>query len=233
MCPTATRVGTLSTIDRDCAPHPRFPCCTVRMTALPVRARSIFTRPAAPSLLRGRRAGFRLKRVLRWRAAWVWMVAAAVTIPIVAGASGLPSSRPGASFENATPAVQWIPPCGTLQVVAGFHPPAERWLAGHRGIDFARCDEPVAPEDGIVTFSGTVVDRGVLTIEFAPGWRYTYEPIESELQAGERVTRGMPLGRAGSGGHCGHHCLHLGVRERDQYRNPMRFFYAKPQLLPW
>jgi len=47
-----------------------------------------------------------------------------------------------------------------------FDAPVARWGPGHRGVDLAGAVGQVAlaPVSGIVTFAGTVVDRGILTI---------------------------------------------------------------------
>ena len=61
----------------------------------------------------------------------------------------------------------------------------------------------------------------------------SFEPVASELQAGDAVARGQPLGTVTAGGHCRTECLHLGARVDDAYVNPMRFFRGRPVLVPW
>jgi len=50
-----------------------------------------------------------------------------------------------------------------------------RWGSGHRGVDLGAdvSQEVLAPTDGVVTFRGVVVDRGVLVVETGGGLRTT------------------------------------------------------------
>lgn len=130
----------------------------------------------------------------------------------------------------------WLPPLGPpLRVSEGFDLSRGPYAAGHRGIDLpaAAGEAVLAPADGVVTFSGTVVDRPVLSIRVDARTVVSFEPVESELQAGDAVARGQPLGTVTAGGHCRTECLHLGARVDDAYVNPMRFFRGRPVLVPW
>jgi len=106
--------------------------------------------------------------------------------------------------------------------------PAGPYGAGHRGIDIrppsgaAAGAQVLAPADGVVHFAGFVVDRPVLSIEHAGGVLSSFEPVQTTLVAGDRVTRGQVIGTL-LPGHCASPCLHLGVRVDGSYVNPLLF----------
>jgi murein DD-endopeptidase MepM/ murein hydrolase activator NlpD len=110
-------------------------------------------------------------------------------------------------------------------VVAGFDDPKVRWGSGHRGVDLAAAvgQSVLAPADGVVTFRGVVVDRGVLVVETGGGLRTTFEPVDSSLSAGAAVTQGQPVGTvSGTPGHCAPAtCLHWGVLRGEAYLDPL------------
>lgn len=116
---------------------------------------------------------------------------------------------------------QW--PGGLEVVLREFDPPAERWLAGHRGVDLGFESDGVvlAPADGVVAFAGVVVDREVISIDHADGIRTTYEPVDSLVTAGDVVVAGQPIGYIESG-HCllGD-CLHWGAKRGETYIDPL------------
>ena len=120
------------------------------------------------------------------------------------------------------------------QVVRAFDPPAQRWLSGHRGVDLrADAGQPVlSPTDGTVTFSGTVVDRQVITVQDAGGRRHSFEPVTEPLAAGTVVRRGDRLALVAPG-HCTAGCVHWGVRQGRTYVDPLGLL-ARPRavLLP-
>ncbi len=80
----------------------------------------------------------------------------------------------------------------------------------------------LAPADGIVHFAGFVVDRPVLSLEHVDGVLSGYEPVQTSLVAGDRVSRGQVIGTL-LPGHCASACLHLGVRVDGEYVNPLLF----------
>ncbi|MFF1828086.1 M23 family metallopeptidase [Paenarthrobacter sp. NPDC058040] len=138
---------------------------------------------------------------------------------------------------SATPAPaheRWAWPLSPKPaVLRTFDPPDKPWLSGHRGVDLgANHDggaategaQVTSPADGVVTFSGVVVDRPVLTIDHGGGLRSSFEPVSSELKPGDRVAKGDAVGTvaAASGpGHCPGPCLHWGVRRGEDYINPL------------
>ncbi len=134
-----------------------------------------------------------------------------------------------------TPAWSWplVPP---HPVVAPFVAPPDPYSAGHRGIDIAA--SPGAPVTaaaaGVVTFSGTVVDRPLVVIRHDDGHVSSIEPVVGSVEVGSSVPRGAPIGTVGSGGHCADRCVHFGVRRDGVYVNPMLLLGEVPPavLLP-
>ena len=111
--------------------------------------------------------------------------------------------------------------------------PPTRYGAGHRGIDIGAAEgTPVlAPADGVVHFVGVVVDRPVLSIEHAGGVLSSFEPVASELHAGDAVRRGEVVGTLVPG-HCtSGPCLHLGARVDGEYVNPLVFLGGVPHAV--
>ena len=140
------------------------------------------------------------------------------------------------------------------RVIHPFEKPAQRWSAGHRGVDLA---VPVndrrvyAPAPGKVVFSGTVVNRKVLVIAHPDGRRSTFEPMDETLPVGTTVAAGEVIGTVAvtAGGNserpyqrCSTPCLYWGVRQGGargdgsgktaEYINPMSLLGSKePSIL--
>lgn len=129
------------------------------------------------------------------------------------------------------------PLAGSPTIVRGFDPPAKPWLPGHRGVDLLapQGTAVLAPTDGVVAFSGVVVDRAVLTVAVADGLRLSFEPLASDLQAGDAVVRGQLLGVVEGPTHCRDPdagCLHWGVRRGEEYVDPLQFLLdLRPSVL--
>lgn len=124
------------------------------------------------------------------------------------------------SAARADPAWRW-PVEGTHAIVRPFLAPATAYSAGHRGVDIAATDPAVrAPADGVVHFSGVVVDRPVLSIQHPGGLLSSYEPVESGLVKGQAVAAGDQIGLV-LPGHCSTLCLHFGVRRDGEYISPL------------
>lgn len=130
------------------------------------------------------------------------------------------------------------PLAGRPAVVHGFDPPAKPWLSGHRGVDLAaeQGTAVMAPTDGVVSYSGVVVDREVLTITTDGGLRLSFEPVNSTLRAGDAVSRGQGIGVVAGPTHCDGppdgSCLHWGVRRGEVYLNPLQFLMdLRPSIL--
>jgi len=119
-----------------------------------------------------------------------------------------------------------------------FDRPDAPWAPGHRGIDLPAAQGEVvgSPGAGVVAFAGTVVDRGVVTIDHGGGLLSSVEPVSASVAVGDRVEAGDPLGVVtGEPGHCAPRtCLHWGVRLRGEYVNPLDVLagYGSIVLLP-
>ncbi|WP_435203487.1 murein hydrolase activator EnvC family protein [Janibacter sp. GS2] len=152
-----------------------------------------------------------------------------IALALVAHLLGSPPPSTGARWE-------W--PVGEGQrprLEAPFDAPHERWGPGHRGIDLrtAKGAEVTAVADGVVTHRGRIAGRGTVSITHAHGVRSTYEPVDSDLSAGDRVRRGEVIGDIGAGsGHCTPRvCLHLGAKRGPDYLDPLPFFGARRVIL--
>lgn len=140
------------------------------------------------------------------------------------------------------------------RVIRPFENPAQRWSAGHRGVDLAvpENDRRVyTPAPGKVVFSGTVVNRKVLVLAHPDGRRSTFEPMDEALTVGTTVAAGEVIGTVAvtAGGNserpyrrCSTACLYWGVRQggargdgsgKDaEYINPMSLLRSKePSIL--
>ena len=147
------------------------------------------------------------------------------------------SAAPRPAAPDSQPGLLWQwPLAGEPIVLRAFSRPPHRWNAGHRGLDLrAHTGQSVlAPRAGVVTFAGTVVDRGVVTITHPDGLRTSLEPLTPQVGVGARVSSGQLVGRLSTGGHCGTGCLHWGIRRGQVYLDPMlvtgprRFAVLKP-----
>ncbi|MGQ4505820.1 M23 family metallopeptidase [Dermabacteraceae bacterium P13103] len=138
-----------------------------------------------------------------------------------AAASG--AARAGVRAGKAGEA-RWLwPTAPPHRVVRGFSAPTHRYGPGHRGIDISPPGPEVyAVQEGTVRFAGMVADRPVVSVLHAGGLLSTYEPVVSDLRAGDPVRAGQFLGTV-QPGHCAAaHCLHLGARlGRDEYIDPL------------
>ncbi|MGY1692118.1 murein hydrolase activator EnvC family protein [Geodermatophilus sp. SYSU D01105] len=130
----------------------------------------------------------------------------------------------------------WVPPVEGA-VTRPFDPPADRYAAGHRGVDLAGAPGAavLAAGDGVVAFAGMVAGRPVVSVDHPGGLRTTYEPVEPTVGAGQAVARGSPLGAltAGHDGCPAAACLHWGLRLRDTYLDPLALLRPpEVRLLP-
>lgn len=170
---------------------------------------------------------------------------------------GAVSSRQGPSTVELTASrLRYRSPTAESRprVVHPFEKPAQRWSAGHRGVDLAvpENDRRVyAPAPGKVVFSGTVVNRKVLVIAHPDGRRSTFEPMDEALPVGTTVAAGEVIGTVAvtAGGNserpyrrCSTPCLYWGVRQGGargdgsgktaEYINPMSLLRSKePSIL--
>lgn len=161
---------------------------------------------------------------------WPRILTLAVLVTMLVG--GTPSA--GAAHEGisrghsrAVGAVRgdWSWPVAPPRAVARpYLAPPTPYAAGHRGIDIrsAAGADVLAPDDGVVHFAGTVVDRPVLSISHSGGVMSSFEPVSTSLVAGDAVRRGAAIGMV-LPGHCATPCLHLGARVGGEYVNPLVF----------
>jgi len=109
-------------------------------------------------------------------------------------------------------------------VITAYEPPETPFGAGHRGIDIAvRVGTTVvAPDAGVVTFSGKVGGHLFLTIDHGGGVSSTCSWLSSVLvRRGDLVARGQPVAASGIGhpGSAVPH-VHFGVRRDGSYVDP-------------
>ena len=158
---------------------------------------------------------------------------------LVAAALVLLPGAAAAAPPPVAPAGPWAAPLpGPISVTRGFDVSAGPYAAGHRGVDLAGATgAPVlAAGDGVVVFAGVVAGRPVVSVDHADGLRTTYEPVQPAVAAGQRVSRGQPLGVL-EPGHAGcpvEACLHWGLRRGGTYLDPLLLLRPpRVRLLPW
>lgn len=157
-----------------------------------------------------------------------------VALPLTIGHTPAAYAASPPVADSAHPRWAW-PVDGVREVVAAYRAPAHEFGAGHRGVDLAPGTGVVrAPADGVIAFRGTVVDRSLLTIEHPGGYVSTFEPLRSDLSAGDLVSAGDQIGTVDLGGHAAAGTLHVGVRLDGLYLNPMLLFgqVSRAVLLP-
>ena len=147
----------------------------------------------------------------------------------------IPALLSGLLIPPPPPAIWAWPTEGPQVILRDFQAPATPWGAGHRGLDLRATGSTIrAPLAGVISFSGDVAGRGVLTITGAEGERVSLEPVATELSPGDLVARGEPIAEL-QGGHCAELCLHVGLRIGDRYRSPRAELgvLQRAVLLPW
>lgn len=166
---------------------------------------------------------------------------AAVHLP--AAADMWTPSDAGEPRARSTFVPEWSWPLDPLPaVLRHFEKPPQKWKPGHRGVDLSVAgvgSAVLSPADGVVSFAGTVVDRGVLSIDHGDGRVSSFEPVTTTLSKGQPVARGdvvatlsAPRAIGSPGGHCGRPCLHWGVRVAGDYVDPLSFVLdRRPSVL--
>jgi murein DD-endopeptidase MepM/ murein hydrolase activator NlpD len=152
---------------------------------------------------------------------WAIVGALVVSASLVGGVAPGPAR---ATHGDATPRAVWSWPVAPPHpVVRPFSAPEHAWSPGHRGIDIGAAPGTTvtAPDDGVVRFSGTVVDRPVLSITHADGVISSLEPVTSDLSAGEAVSRGATVGVVVAGHSSDADAVHLGARLDGEYVSPL------------
>lgn len=118
-----------------------------------------------------------------------------------------------------------VMPVADASITNAFDRPAARWSSGHRGVDIASVPGTplIAPDDGVVAFSGTVAGKSVVSIAHAGGLTSTFEPATSDMEVGEHVGRSQRFGFIAEGlsDHCLDICVHWGVMDASgDYLDP-------------
>jgi murein DD-endopeptidase MepM/ murein hydrolase activator NlpD len=133
----------------------------------------------------------------------------------IPAADRVAAGRDGASSASCSARFVW--PLADPRVISGFDPPERPWLAGHRGVDLAAesGDELVAPADGVVSFTGKVGGKDVVSIRHG-FLTSTFEPAVSGLDHGAVLRQGERFALVdGVSDHCGETCVHWGVKRAD------------------
>ena len=126
---------------------------------------------------------------------------------------------------------RWVWPI-VGEMVHGFERPATAWAAGHRGIDIQALpgSEVRAPVAGLITFVGPVAGRGVIVLRTLEDDDVTLEPVEPAVVLGDVVNAGDIIGFL-RGGHLGRNALHLGIRVKGEYVDPLPFLPLQPRVV--
>jgi len=199
------------------------------------RARSVGVR--GPDLDRPTPGRVRLVAVLVTVIVTALLVLTCPNPPVAAGPARDATVVGAARAPAPTGFVLPVPPPPI--VLTAFVPPANRYGAGHRGVDLAA---PAGSEirsagTGIVIFAADLAGRGVVSVEHAGGLRTTYEPVTASVAAGAAVSAGDVVGvlQAGHPGCSPADCLHWGARLPDRvYLDPMSLLTGwEVRLLPW
>ena len=153
----------------------------------------------------------------------MWFRMVALVLLVGAAVGGSPAVPAAATPAAQLGAWSW-PVSGAHAVARPYLAPAGPYGPGHRGVDIRAPDgaSVLAPADGVVHFAGFVVDRPVLSLGHAGGVLSSFEPVQTTLVAGDRVSRGQVIGTL-LPGHCVSACLHLGARVDGEYVNPLLF----------
>lgn len=183
----------------------------------------------------------------RWRAWFFIRLLGVVLTSVVAILLAVPLPADGEAFAETDAAPRSAEslisgggfdlPVSPGAVVRGYSPPPEPWLPGHRGVDLAASPAAVvrAAGPGHVAFAGMVAGRPVVSIDHAGGFRTTYEPVRSAVEAGDAVEQGQVIGLV-VGIHPGcaaPACVHWGARWSDDpegYLDPLELL--GPNLRP-
>jgi murein DD-endopeptidase MepM/ murein hydrolase activator NlpD len=136
----------------------------------------------------------------------------------------------------------WRVPLDQPILVNEFRQPNADWSAGHRGVDYLVSDgEPVfASHAGVISFSGFVVNRSVLSIRHENGLTSTFEPVCGLVPTQAKVETGDKLGQVCTSpeyqSHCGLRlCLHFSLRNPNGYLSPLVKLggLSPSRLKPW
>lgn len=141
---------------------------------------------------------------------------------------------PGQSPALAIP--RWLWPVPTNHSLSTpYRAPASPYGPGHRGIDIlvAEGTAIVSPASGTLAVAQWVVDRDVVTLRVDSDWLISFDGATGDVPVGSAVSGGQTLAHVAPTPHCS--CVHVGVRFRGDYVNPMLIWGEVPRavLLPW
>lgn len=163
----------------------------------------------------------------------------ALTLLLIASAllvNFLPSPNPASAAEA------WRVPVEQPQLVREFRQPNADWSAGHRGVDYLVSEQqPVfAGHSGVISFTGTVVNRSLVSIRHENGLITSYEPVCSQIPVTNRVNTNEPIGVVcGAETYASHClprlCLHFSMRIENRYLSPLVMLgqLSPSRLKPW
>lgn len=131
----------------------------------------------------------------------------------------------------------WVDPTTgdshATSVLRAYDPPAQNWLAGHRGVDLRLDigDSVLTAGDGTVAFAGVVAGTPTVSIQHGE-IRTTYQPVHAWVSQGDVVREGEVIGKLGHP-FDGYPGLHWGARTgEDQYINPLSLLTPTIRLKP-
>ncbi len=132
----------------------------------------------------------------------------------------------------------WQPPVTPIVVERAFIAPAGPYAPGHRGVDLRADPGAVirAPAPGVVRVAGRVAGKAVVSIDHPhrilgrTGWRTTYEGVLAEVEVGDAVRAGDPLGVVIAHAHS--HGIHWGLKNGPVYADPMMLLRRTVVLKP-
>lgn len=158
-----------------------------------------------------------------------------LTLPSAGSAPG-PLTSPRLQ-KTIAPLPRWNWPLpGHPHLLRSFAPPAQPWLAGHRGVDLATTPgvEVHAAGAGTVGYAGPLAERGVVTVLHPGGLRTTYLPVQPSVRHGQTVSQGEIIGVVQDiPGHCSTMCLHWGLLRDHFYLDPLLLLgHGQVRLLP-
>lgn len=144
--------------------------------------------------------------------------------------------------NSASATETWRVPVDSPTLAKEFRQPSSDWSSGHRGVDYlVQGKQSVfSAHAGLVTFTGRVVNRSVVSIRHGNGYTTSYEPVCSDLQTHSMVETGQVIGEVCAEpqyqSHCGLRlCLHFSLRSPNGYLSPLAVIggLSPSRLKPW
>lgn len=136
-----------------------------------------------------------------------------------------------------------VPLEAPIKLERPFYRPSSDYGAGHRGVDYrvSLGQAIMAPAAGVVSFTGHVVNRSVLSIKHLDGSISEFEPACALAAEGEQVKQAQVIAKVCDADldysqHCQNlRCLHVSLRTEAGYLSPLvRTGQLSPsRLLPW